>query len=84
LQGLGAGAPTLALDTPFNAEVLPFPEQRFPHDAKVLAERIRSVVASPAAQEEMRQRGRSVINESYSWDDVCQAYMEMLVGLASN
>jgi glycosyltransferase involved in cell wall biosynthesis len=82
LQALGAGAPTLALDTPFNAEVLPFPEQRFLHDAQTLAERVRAVITSPTVQEEMRQRGRSVISERYSWDDVCQAYMEMLVGLA--
>lgn len=83
LQALGAGAPTLALDTPFNAEVLPYPEHRFPDDARALADRIQSVVASPSLQEEMAQRGRSVIRERYSWDDVCQAYMKTLVGLAS-
>jgi len=82
LQALGAGAPTLALDTPFNAEVLPSPEHRFPQDARVLADRIQSVTASPQLQEEMAQRGRSVIREHYSWDDVCRAYMETLVGLA--
>lgn len=82
LQALGAGAPTLALDTAFNAEVLPYPEQRFPHDAAVLAERIRSVTSSPAMREVMVQRGRSIISERYSWDDVCQAYMETLVKLA--
>jgi glycosyltransferase involved in cell wall biosynthesis len=83
LQALGAGAPTLALDTPFNAEVLPYPEHRFPHDARVLADRIQSVVASPSLQSEMAQRGRSVIRERYSWDDVCRAYMDLLVRLAS-
>jgi glycosyltransferase involved in cell wall biosynthesis len=83
LQALGAGAPTLVLDTPFNAEVLPYPEYRFPHDVQVLAERIQSVTASQSLQEEMAQRGRSVVREHYSWDDVCQAYMETLVSLAS-
>jgi len=82
LQALGAGAPTLALDTPFNAEVLPHAEHRFPHDAKVLAERIQSVTASTATQAEMAERGRSVIRERYSWDAVCQAYMDTLVNLA--
>jgi glycosyltransferase involved in cell wall biosynthesis len=82
LQALGAGAPTLVLDTPFNAEVLPYSEHRFPHDARVLADRIRSVVASRSLQEEMAERGHSIIHERYSWDDVCQAYMETLIGLA--
>jgi glycosyltransferase involved in cell wall biosynthesis len=82
LQALGAGAPTLALDTPFNAEVLPYPEHRFPGDARALADRIQSVVASPSLQEEMAQRGRSVIRERYSWDNVCQAYMKTLAWLA--
>jgi len=83
LQALGAGAPTLALDTPFNAEVLPYPEHRFPRDIHVLADRIRAVAASSLLQEDMAERGRSVIRERYSWDDVCQAYMDTLVGLAS-
>jgi glycosyltransferase involved in cell wall biosynthesis len=83
LQALGAGAPTLALDTPFNAEVLPFPEHRFPHDARALAGRIQSIMASQSLREGMAQRGRAIIRERYSWGDVCQAYMEMLVGLAS-
>jgi glycosyltransferase involved in cell wall biosynthesis len=82
LQALGAGAPTLALDTPFNAEVLPFPEHRFPKDAGVLAGRIRSVITSSSLQEEMAQRGRSIVRERYSWDDVCRAYMDVLVKLA--
>jgi glycosyltransferase involved in cell wall biosynthesis len=83
LQALGAGAPTLALDTPFNAEVLPFPEHRFPRDAQVLADRIRSVATSPSLQQEMIRRGQSVVQERYSWDDVCRAYLDVLVKLAS-
>ena len=83
LQALGAGAPTLALDTPFNAEVLPYPEHRFPHDACVLAERIDYVIASSTAQAEMAKRGRDVIRARYSWDDVCRSYMRALIDLAS-
>jgi glycosyltransferase involved in cell wall biosynthesis len=83
LQALGAGAPTLALDTPFNAEVLPYAEQRFSHDVGLLAERIQSVATSRSLQEEMAERGRSIIRERYSWDAVCHAYMETLVRLAS-
>ena len=83
LQALGAGAPTLALDTPFNAEVLPYPEHRYPHDAQILADRIQSITVSQQLQGQMAQRGRSVVRERYSWDDVCRAYMDTLVTLAS-
>jgi glycosyltransferase involved in cell wall biosynthesis len=83
LQALGAGAPTLALDTPFNAEVLPFAEHLFPNDAQMLAERIRSVMESPSLQKEMAARGRSVVRERYSWDDVCRAYMDTMITLAN-
>ncbi len=83
LQALGAGAPTLALDTPFNAEVLTDPQQRFPCDAKVLADRIRSVIASPSLQRDMANCGRAIVRERYSWDSVCRAYMEVLVTLGA-
>jgi glycosyltransferase involved in cell wall biosynthesis len=82
LQALGAGAPTLALDTPYNAEVLPFSEHMFPHDARALAERIHSVMSSPSLREQMRQRGRTIVRERYSWDGVCRSYMDVLTGLA--
>jgi glycosyltransferase involved in cell wall biosynthesis len=84
LQALGAGAPTLALDTSFNGEVLPFADQLFPHDARVLAERIQSVIASSTLQEEMARRGRAVVRERYSWDDVCRAYMDVMMRLAAS
>jgi glycosyltransferase involved in cell wall biosynthesis len=84
LQALGAGAPTLALDTPFNAEVLPYAQHLFPPDARVLADRIQSVVESQPLQKEMADRGRSVIRERYAWEDVCKAYLKTLVDLAQS
>jgi glycosyltransferase involved in cell wall biosynthesis len=82
LQALGAGAPTLALDTVFNAEVLPYADQRFSQDVRALAGKIRTVFSSGALQAEMSQRGRSLVGERYAWDDVCQKYMNVLVTLA--
>jgi len=82
LQALGAGAPTLALNTPFNREVIGHADQLFDHDAAGLAERIRTVVDSPDLQRELSARGREIIRTSYRWDDVCRAYMDTLVGLA--
>jgi glycosyltransferase involved in cell wall biosynthesis len=83
LQALGAGAPTLAVDTPFNAEVLPHPAQLFPADARALAERIMQVMSSAALQRRMRLEGQRIIDERYSWDDVCRRYTEVLVSLGS-
>lgn len=82
LQALGLGAPTLALDTPFNAEVLPHAEDRYPSDARVLAQRILAVVTSASRRESMTRRGRSIVRERYAWEDVCAAYMEVLCSLA--
>jgi glycosyltransferase involved in cell wall biosynthesis len=82
LQALGAGAPTLALDTPFNAEVLPEADQRYPDDASALAERIRQVTTSTDVQDEYRDRGRKHVAERYSWDAVCASYADVLTNLA--
>ncbi len=82
LQALGAGAPTIALDTPFNTEVLPLSEQLFPSNASVLAEQINSVIGSSERQQHMRSAGQRIIRERYSWGDVCQRYTDILVELA--
>jgi len=83
LQALGAGAPTLALDTPFNAEVLPSPEQLFAGDASALAEQITSVLRSSERRRRMRLVGQRIVGERYSWEDVCRRYTDLLVGLAA-
>jgi glycosyltransferase involved in cell wall biosynthesis len=83
LQALGAGAPTLALDTIFNAEVLPFEQQRFPDDPTVLSARIKEVIESPALQQEMRHRGQEIVRQHYSWNDVCDAYAGLLERIAA-
>lgn len=82
LQALGAGAPTLALDTVFNREVLQNEEQLFPPDARSLAALIGSAIASPERRHAMREHGREVIRGRYSWQDVCQRYTDLLVSLA--
>ncbi len=83
LQALGAGAPTLALDTRFNLEVLQDPAQLYSHDATVLADRLRDTLASPVLQQQMTEHGRAVVRERYNWEDVCDEYTEALIGLAA-
>jgi glycosyltransferase involved in cell wall biosynthesis len=82
LQALGAGAPTLALDTVFNREVIGHPNQLFAADPDELAAKIAAVLDSPIRQQELSTRGHEIIRDGYMWDDVCRAYMDILVELA--
>jgi glycosyltransferase involved in cell wall biosynthesis len=74
LQALGAGAPTLALDTPFNREVIVHEDQFYPHDAASLACRMEEVLASDATQRAWASRGKLTIHSRFQWQCVCDAY----------
>lgn len=82
LQALGAGAPTIALDTVFNREVLPFEQHLYPPAVDRLASRLYELVHSPAQQAELIDSGRDAVCSRYSWSDVCQRYTDLLVALA--
>lgn len=81
LQALGAGAPTLALDTEFNREVVEIDEQLFANDPPDLALRLERLVGNPEMQRRFAARGRKVILRRYSWDAVSSAYLEALEGV---
>jgi glycosyltransferase involved in cell wall biosynthesis len=83
LQALGAGAPTLALDTPFNREVVEHLDQLFPHDRAELARRIGALLGDPERRRELAARGRRIVASRYSWDTVCDRYTGLLVELAT-
>jgi glycosyltransferase involved in cell wall biosynthesis len=78
LQALGAGAPTLALDTPFNREVILNDPQLFPQDAQRLSEVLAAVVADAPLRRSWRERGREIVRTRYRWDDVTRAYEQAL------
>lgn len=78
LQALGAGAPTIALDTPFNREVLAGDSQLFPDDREELGRRIREAMSDPALRESWSAIGRETIRSRYSWDDVSDRYLSAL------
>jgi glycosyltransferase involved in cell wall biosynthesis len=83
LQALGAGSPTLALDTVFNREVLQRDEQLYPKDASVLAELMTAALADDIRRKEMSEHGRTVVSERYTWQGVCDAYLDLLIALAA-
>lgn len=80
LQALGAGAPTLALDTPFNREVLGegADEQLFPPDPDRLAAAISRVLRDGETRRRTAERGRAVVAARYSWADVSHRYLDAL------
>lgn len=83
LQALGAGAPTLALDTAFNREVLGGGDQTVPADPAVLATRIEALMADPVQRAALSASGRATISERYQWADVCRGYADLLRELAA-
>ena len=78
LQALGAGAPTLALDTVFNREVIDREEQLFEPDPQDLAIKLKSLLDNAENQDRFCAHGRAVVTERYSWRDVSDAYLAAL------
>ena len=82
LQALGAGSPTLALDTPFNREVLRREDQLYPQDPAAIAEMIVSTIGDAARRADLSAYGREVVATRYTWDSVCGGYLDLLVSLS--
>jgi glycosyltransferase involved in cell wall biosynthesis len=79
LSALGCGAPTLAVDTPFNREVLEADEQLLPPDPGVVAEAIRTLLDDQDARARFGARGQRIIRDRYSWDSVLAEYESTLI-----
>lgn len=78
LQALGAGAPTLALDTVFNREVIVDDQQLYPADAAALARRVVAVLGEPEQRRQFAERGRAIVAERYAWPDITRRYRDAL------
>lgn len=81
LQALACGSPTLAIDTPFNREVIPHDAHLCPPVATELAARIDAVFGDEALRAAMSKRGRAVVAARYQWDAVCEQYAQLLLSL---
>lgn len=78
LQALGYGAPTLALNTRYNAEVLQRPQQLIPPHAETVASAILELTESENMRREFSDHGRQIITARYLWADVLFAYRRVL------
>jgi glycosyltransferase involved in cell wall biosynthesis len=83
LQALGAGAPTIALDTPFNREVLADDDTLYDACPDALGATALSLIDDRERRDRARHRGRAIVADRYRWDDVCNAYLSLLSGLAT-
>jgi glycosyltransferase involved in cell wall biosynthesis len=81
LQALGAGAPTLALRTPFNAEVIRSEAQLIDPDPKQLAASLQEILDTPALSSEFSTHGKNVVHQHYRWPETCARYEALLSGL---
>jgi glycosyltransferase involved in cell wall biosynthesis len=79
LQALGAGAPTLVLDTPFNREVIRAPDQTFEGDVARLARQIEAVMSDPEMQARFAAHGRAIVGRYYRWPDVSSHYLAAML-----
>lgn len=84
LQALGHGAPTLAIDTPYNREVLQNSDQVLLPRADHIAERLLRVIGDASARAALSEYGRSVVRARYMWSDVLDAYETLLLDAAGS
>jgi glycosyltransferase involved in cell wall biosynthesis len=82
LQALACGSPTIALDTPFNREVIDHPDNLTVADPALLAAKIAAVVNDAPLRAAMAERGRAIVTARYLWEDVCRRYADLLLSLA--
>lgn len=82
LQAMGAGAPVVAFDTVYNREVLPR-DAPFFSSADVLDRLWTDLLRNPAEARAQGLANRKRVASAYRWEDVNQAYLEVLLRLSS-
>jgi glycosyltransferase involved in cell wall biosynthesis len=82
VQAMGLGAPVLALDTPFNREVLARDDMLVPLQADVIARRMDVLLGSPELRAAAAVWGRARVAEVYNWATVCASYESVLATIA--
>ena len=77
LEALGAGACVLAVDVPFNREVILDRGLYFRKDVTDLREKIQYLEDNPQAVAEFRRRAPERIREAYTWERITDQYEEL-------
>lgn len=74
LQALGHGAPTIAVDTVYNREVLARDDQLVRADASAVANAVRELLDDQPHRVELAAAGRNTITDRYLWESVLSDY----------
>jgi glycosyltransferase involved in cell wall biosynthesis len=83
LKALGYGNCILALNTPFNREVLDDYGILFERSVDDLRHKMQSVEDDPGLAEDFRRRAPERIREAYSWDHITDQYEEFFYRLVA-
>ncbi len=78
LKALGYGNCVLALDVPFNAEVVGDAALRYRKDPDDLARVMRRILEEPGLAQRLGERAQQRIQDAYQWDDVVAGYEQIL------
>lgn len=84
LQALGCGSPTIALDTPYNAEVVRDKSMLVSANADALRTALDTLTADSCEQDRRARYGQQIIAERYSWSAVLSAYERALINVAKS
>lgn len=84
LKALGYGCAILALDTPFNQEMLQNGKHGwyFGKNPASLKDLVEKAESEPERMENFRLTARSGLTEKYNWDQVTEQYLEVFRNLA--
>lgn len=85
LKALGYGCAILALNTPFNQEMLQNGKHGwyFSKEAKSVEELVNESEANPEKMDELRSSARTGLTQKYNWDHVTEQYLEVFRSLAN-
>ena len=82
LQALGHGAPTIAVDTVYNREVIGYEDQLVAPEVVRVVEAVRELIGDGSRRARLAARGRQTIMHRYLWDDVLKKYEATLLDAA--
>lgn len=84
LKAMGYGCAILALDTPFNQEMLQNGKHGwyFDKNVKAVKEIVGKAEQSPSSMDALRREARSGLTQKYNWDYVTDQYLEVFQELS--
>lgn len=79
VQAMACGAPVVARQTPYNAEVLPDSEHLVPPEPLLIEKAIRRMLTDQDLREREGARNKERAARHYNWPDVCASYAKVLL-----